>query len=254
MWQPTVDGLDPETEALRAIDRALVGDARVLEVGCGTGVDGRSGSDDLPGVTLVATDFSPRFVELTAARGVDARQADICYLPFEDGSFDVVFARLDALPRARPRAGPQRGPPGAAARRHVRRRHQRRRPPRRPAPRGRRPAPWSPASAARPASRRCARHFDDVRRARPRDAGGLPRPRQRAQAYLDSSDEGRLVAARRRCRASTPAHVTVFERASRVGSSLRRGRCRRPAGLASTRSAQYQPLAGLKDQALHGEP
>ena len=47
---------------------------------------------DLPGVTLVATDFSPRFVELTAARGVDARQADICYLPFEDDAFDVVYA------------------------------------------------------------------------------------------------------------------------------------------------------------------
>lgn len=91
VWHPTADGLDPETEALRAIDRALVGDARVLEVGCGTGVMA-SRIHDLPGVTLVATDFSPRFVELTAARGIDARQADICYLPFDDGSFDVVYA------------------------------------------------------------------------------------------------------------------------------------------------------------------
>jgi len=91
VWRPTDDGLDPETEALRAIDRALVGDARVLEVGCGTGVMAER-IHDLPGVTLVATDFSPRFVELTAARGVDARQADICYLPFDDGSFDVVYA------------------------------------------------------------------------------------------------------------------------------------------------------------------
>ncbi|MCW2832233.1 MAG: hypothetical protein JWN68_186 [Nocardioides sp.] len=91
VWQPTTDGLDPATEALRAIDRALVGDAHVLEVGCGTGVMAEQ-INALPGVTLVAVDFSPRFVEMTAARGVDAREADICYLPFEDASFDVVFA------------------------------------------------------------------------------------------------------------------------------------------------------------------
>jgi SAM-dependent methyltransferase len=46
----------------------------------------------LPGVTLIAIDFSERLVELTAARGVDARQADICYLPFDDDTFDVVYA------------------------------------------------------------------------------------------------------------------------------------------------------------------
>lgn len=91
VWQPTAEGLDPMTEALNAIDRALVGDADVLEVGCGTGVMAEQ-INALPGVTLVATDFSPRFVELTAARGVDARQADICYLPFDDASFDVVYA------------------------------------------------------------------------------------------------------------------------------------------------------------------
>ena len=91
VWHPTADGQSPETEALRAIDRALVGDAHVLEVGCGTGVMAEQ-INALPGVTLVATDFSPRFVELTAARGVDAREADICYLPFDDASFDVVFA------------------------------------------------------------------------------------------------------------------------------------------------------------------
>lgn len=91
VWQPTVDGLDPATEALRAIDRALFGDAHVLEVGCGTGVMAEQ-IHALPGVTLVATDFSPRFVELTATRGVDARQADICYLPFDEAEFDVVYA------------------------------------------------------------------------------------------------------------------------------------------------------------------
>ena len=91
VWRPTADGLDPSTEALRAIDRALAGNAHVLEVGCGTGVMAEQ-IHALPGVTLIATDYSPRLVELTAARGVDARQADICYLPFEDAAFDVVYA------------------------------------------------------------------------------------------------------------------------------------------------------------------
>ena len=91
VWRPTAEGLDPVNEALNAIDRALVGDADVLEVGCGTGAMAER-IHALPGVTLVAIDFSQRFVELTAARGVDARQADICYLPFDDASFDVVYA------------------------------------------------------------------------------------------------------------------------------------------------------------------
>ncbi len=91
VWQPTADGRIPATEALRAIDRALVGDAAILEVGCGTGAMAEQ-INALPGVSLIATDVSERFVELTAARGVDAREADICYLPFEDDSFDVVYA------------------------------------------------------------------------------------------------------------------------------------------------------------------
>ena len=91
VWQPTAEGLDPATEVLNAIDRALVGDADILEVGCGTGVMAER-INALSGVTLVAIDYSERFAELTAARGVDARQADICYLPFEDDSFDVVYA------------------------------------------------------------------------------------------------------------------------------------------------------------------
>ncbi len=91
VWQPTEDGRDPSNEAFKAIDRAMVGNSDVLEVGCGTGVMAER-INALPGVTLTAVDLSERFVELTAARGVDARRGDICYLPFEDDSFDVVFA------------------------------------------------------------------------------------------------------------------------------------------------------------------
>ncbi|SEB53207.1 Methyltransferase domain-containing protein [Nocardioides exalbidus] len=91
VWQPTDDGRDPSNEAFKAIDRAMTGDSDVLEVGCGTGAMAERIAA-LPGVTLVAIDWSDAFVELARARGVDARQGDVCYLPFEDDSFDVVYA------------------------------------------------------------------------------------------------------------------------------------------------------------------
>ncbi len=84
-------GLDPTRETLKAIDRAMTGDSHVLEVGCGAGVMAER-IDALPGVTLVAIDYSDDSVELAVARGIDARWADICYLPFEDDTFDVVYA------------------------------------------------------------------------------------------------------------------------------------------------------------------
>lgn len=90
VWHPTVDGRDPSTVALDEI-RDLH-PARVLEVGCGTGCFAARLLHALPGVDLVATDQSPRFVELTSARGVPAQVADIESLPFEDGAFDVVAA------------------------------------------------------------------------------------------------------------------------------------------------------------------
>ena len=83
--------MDPTRAAFKAIDRAMTGDSRVLEVGCGSGEMAEQVAA-LPGVSLVATDVDDESVELTAARGVDARQADVCYLPFDPESFDVVYA------------------------------------------------------------------------------------------------------------------------------------------------------------------
>jgi SAM-dependent methyltransferase len=64
---------------------------RVLEVGCGWGelaewVARETGADVVP------TDLSPRMVELTRERGLDARLADVQQLPFEDCSFDAAVA------------------------------------------------------------------------------------------------------------------------------------------------------------------
>ena len=65
---------------------------RVLEVGCGRGelaerlVQAR--------LDVVAVDQSERMVDLTRARGVDARVGDVSALPFADGEFDVAVANF----------------------------------------------------------------------------------------------------------------------------------------------------------------
>jgi ubiquinone/menaquinone biosynthesis C-methylase UbiE len=67
-----------------------VGPRRVLEVGCGRGeLAARLVAE---GIGVVALDQSPRMVELTRARGVDARVGDVQELPFANGEFDVAVA------------------------------------------------------------------------------------------------------------------------------------------------------------------
>src|SRR3954471_7351394 len=75
VWHPTTDGRDPTTEALDLVvaEQPL----RVLEVGPGTGCFAARVAAALPGVRLTAVDQSARFVELTRARGVDAREGDV---------------------------------------------------------------------------------------------------------------------------------------------------------------------------------
>jgi ubiquinone/menaquinone biosynthesis C-methylase UbiE len=64
---------------------------RVLEVGCGWGELGAWLARET-GAEVIATDLSPRMVELARERGLDARLADVQELPFADGEFDVAVA------------------------------------------------------------------------------------------------------------------------------------------------------------------
>ena len=90
VWHPTADGRDPTTEALDAV--VAEHPLRVLEVGPGPGGFAARVGAALPGVRLTAIDQSARFVELTRARGIDAREGDVQDLPFGDEAFDVVAA------------------------------------------------------------------------------------------------------------------------------------------------------------------
>jgi SAM-dependent methyltransferase len=65
--------------------------SRVLDVGCGLGGTTERFAKEL-GARVEAIDISPRMVELTRARGVDAKVGDAQELPYGDSSFDCVFA------------------------------------------------------------------------------------------------------------------------------------------------------------------
>lgn len=64
---------------------------RVLEVGCGMGNFSERVARETT-AEVVATDLSPRMVEVARDRGLDARVADVQELPFPDGAFDCAVA------------------------------------------------------------------------------------------------------------------------------------------------------------------
>jgi len=84
-----VDGDNPDEIAFAAVAESKP--ARILDVGCGPGDLTERFVREL-GADVKAIDTSPRMVELTRARGVDAQIADAESLPFGDGELDCVFA------------------------------------------------------------------------------------------------------------------------------------------------------------------
>jgi SAM-dependent methyltransferase len=83
------EGPDPRELTFRAVAEAAP--ARVLEVGPGPGELSERIRDEL-GADVVAVDISPRMVELTCERGIEAIVGDVQELPFPDGSFDCAIA------------------------------------------------------------------------------------------------------------------------------------------------------------------
>jgi SAM-dependent methyltransferase len=86
-----VDVTGPDAREIVFKSVAEVQPATVVEVGCGEGELAQRMQRELA-VQLVAIDQSARMVELTRARGVDARIGQVESLPFADGSFDVAVA------------------------------------------------------------------------------------------------------------------------------------------------------------------
>jgi SAM-dependent methyltransferase len=87
-WDSAV-GADPRDVLVEALSEAAP--RSLLEVGCGTGELAERIQRELC-ARIVALDLSDRMVELSRARGVDARRGDAQQLPFPDGSFDCALA------------------------------------------------------------------------------------------------------------------------------------------------------------------
>lgn len=64
--------------------------ARVLELGCGTGLILERVAELAK--EAVGVDFSEGMARQARARGLDVRMADVCDLPFEDDRFDLTYA------------------------------------------------------------------------------------------------------------------------------------------------------------------
>jgi SAM-dependent methyltransferase len=83
------EGPDPREVVFRAV--AEVDPLRVLEVGPRPGELSERIRDDL-GAEVIALDSSPRMVDLTRERGIEAVLGDVQDLPFPDESFDCAVA------------------------------------------------------------------------------------------------------------------------------------------------------------------
>ena len=87
--QESATGPDARQIVFEAVAEAFP--RRVLDVGPGRGELAERIAREL-GAQVVAVDQSPRMVELTLARGVEAIVGDVHDLPFHDGVFDCVVA------------------------------------------------------------------------------------------------------------------------------------------------------------------
>jgi SAM-dependent methyltransferase len=88
-YRELMEGVNPEDAVFEAVRQSSP--KRFLDVGCGMGELAERVQRELD-TEVVAVDISPRMVELSRGRGIDATEADVQALPFEDGSFDCVAA------------------------------------------------------------------------------------------------------------------------------------------------------------------
>lgn len=89
VWHDDVPGQSPQDVALEAVRECAP--QHVLEVGAGKGLFAARLKAEL-GCEVIATDSSPAMIAASRALAVDAHEADVRNLPFENATFDVVVA------------------------------------------------------------------------------------------------------------------------------------------------------------------
>jgi SAM-dependent methyltransferase len=95
VWRPGPDGRDPAEVALATVLAALPDDKAmpdVLEVGAGPGAFASRLREAAPHLAYLATDSSPRMVELARGRGVPAQLQDVQELLAGPAAYDAVVA------------------------------------------------------------------------------------------------------------------------------------------------------------------
>lgn len=76
----------------------------VLDIGCGAGEHAAYFSGC--GLRVTAGDIAPAMVALAQERGLDARELDLEYLPFDPATFDGIWAYTSLLHLPKNRLGP----------------------------------------------------------------------------------------------------------------------------------------------------
>lgn len=94
LWSETAVGQAQRAAVWQRIDPIFTRGSRVLDLGCGSGVD--AAHLMRKGVDVVAVDASAEMVRVARARGVDARHATIETLEF-DAIFDGALSDFGAL-------------------------------------------------------------------------------------------------------------------------------------------------------------
>jgi SAM-dependent methyltransferase len=90
VWRDAVTKEPWKLAQRQAFGDRLTPEARLLEIGAGTGQD--SAYFQERGLCVVATDLSPVMVEHCRAKGIEAHVMDFLHLDFPADSFDAVFA------------------------------------------------------------------------------------------------------------------------------------------------------------------
>lgn len=95
LWSETAIGRQQRLAVWQCADRLFARGSRVLDFGCGSGVDAVHLMQ--AGVEVVGIDASAEMVRLARARGVNARRLDIEELDGIDGLFDGALSDFGAL-------------------------------------------------------------------------------------------------------------------------------------------------------------
>ena len=95
LWSETAIGRAQRAAVWRRIDLLFQAGDRVLDVGCGTGVDAIHLMER--GVRVYAIDASREMARMARARGVDARQLAAEALEELTGEFDGAFSNFGAM-------------------------------------------------------------------------------------------------------------------------------------------------------------